>query len=109
MREAPERPREIAYYNPPAQRGKNLQLRGSEHATNLVVHAGGAVLGDSSSVRGLPDLSADWCSAQIRIVPERRQLWTSCQDNGFLVLQVSLLFVAMDPATACLSKHNASG
>ena len=70
----PFAPREIAYFNPPAQPDKKAQLRGSEHAANPLVS-------------GQADLSADWCTAQVRFVPERRELWTTCQDNGFVVLK----------------------
>ena len=69
----PFAPREIAYFNPPAQSDKKAQLRGSEHAANPA---------NSSA-----DLTADWCSAQVRFVPERRQLWTTCQDNGLLIFK----------------------
>ncbi len=61
--------KEIAYFNPPAQMGHNDELAGSEHA---------------SLSRGA-DLSTDWCTAQVRFLKD--QLWTTCQDNGFLVLR----------------------
>lgn len=64
----PREPREIAYFNPPAQAGKNLRLGSSEHAVNPL----------------LP-LTADWCSSPPRFVG--RQLWVTCQDNGFMVLR----------------------
>jgi hypothetical protein len=67
----PRRPREIAYYNPPAQVGRNGELDGSEHASGN----GGA----------LNELSADWCSAPPRFVGG--QLWVTCQDHGFVVLR----------------------
>jgi hypothetical protein len=70
----PYRPREIAYFNPPAQVGKTRRLKGSEHANGTL--AGSA---------GLNDLTADWCSAQVRF--HRRGLWTTCQDNGFMILE----------------------
>lgn len=66
-------PREIAYYNPPAQLDKQLELAGSQHA---------AFLGATGGL-----LTADWCSAQVRFIPERGELWTTCQDNGFMVLR----------------------
>ncbi|HUR41425.1 MAG TPA: hypothetical protein VM240_09700 [Verrucomicrobiae bacterium] len=55
-------PKEIAYYNPPAlaEPGPGSQ------------HGGG---------------TADRCTSQVRFVPERRELWTTCQDNGFVVLR----------------------
>jgi hypothetical protein len=63
----PFSPREIAYFNPPAQTGKNTQLQGSEHAV------------------GGGELTADWCSSPPRFVGN--QLWVTCQDNGFLALR----------------------
>jgi hypothetical protein len=66
----PRRPREIAYYNPPAQVGRNHELDGSEHAAGN----GGA----------FNQLTADWCSAPPRFVGD--QLWVTCQDHGFSVL-----------------------
>lgn len=68
----PLKPREIAYFIPPAQVGKSLQLRGSTHA---------------NPADGNANLTADWCTAQVRFVPERGELWTSCMDNGFLALK----------------------
>jgi len=68
----PMNPREVAYYNPPAQVGKAAELTGSEHA------GGGA------------DLSTDWCSSPPRFVEQaegEQQLWVTCQDNGFMVLK----------------------
>ncbi|MGH3717033.1 MAG: LVIVD repeat-containing protein [Micromonosporaceae bacterium] len=62
-------PREIAYFNPPAQTGRNAQLESSEHA--------GGPLGGA--------LTADWCSSPPRFVGD--QLWVTCQDNGFLALR----------------------
>jgi hypothetical protein len=65
----PMKPREIAYYNPPAQVGKTLLgLPASEHA---------AIAGD---------MTTDWCSSPPRFVGED-QLWVTCQDNGFMTLR----------------------
>ncbi len=69
-------PREIAYYNPPAQVGKQDQLSGSQHAA-----------GDLGGLGQGVQMTADWCSAQIRFVRERGELWGTCQDNGFMILQ----------------------
>jgi hypothetical protein len=71
----PLRPREVAYFNPPAQTGKNARLASSEHANGPAVASGGTTT-----------LSTDWCSSPPRFVG-RRQLWVTCQDNGFLVLR----------------------
>ena len=71
----PYHPKEIAYYNPPAQLGKEGQLPGSEHASGQI---GGSAL------------TADWCSSQVRFYHAADgswQLWAQCQDNGFMVLR----------------------
>jgi hypothetical protein len=62
-------PVEIAYFNPPAQTGKNAALTDSNHAT------GG----------GNTQLTADWCSSPPALVGT--ELWVTCQDNGFMVLR----------------------
>jgi hypothetical protein len=65
----PLRPREIAYFNPRAAWEKQNALPGSNHI-------------------GLKN--ADWCSAQVRFhrtADGGGQLWTTCQDNGFLILK----------------------
>jgi hypothetical protein len=69
----PRRPKEIAYYNPA---GVTTASPGSNH-----LRAGGWVAG-----------GPDWCSAQVhlRISEDHgRQgtLWTTCQDNGLLMLK----------------------
>lgn len=61
----PRQPREIAYYYPP------------------LPAAGTAVYGSQNSV----STNAPFCTAQVRLIPERGELWTTCQDNGFLVLR----------------------
>ena len=66
----PRSPREIAYYHPPAQVGRNQDLDGSEHANGNGV---------------LNQLTADWCSSPPRFVGN--QLWVTCQDYGFMTLQ----------------------
>jgi hypothetical protein len=62
----PQRPREIAYYNPA---GTLNASPGSNHGANW--KPGGA----------------DWCSAQVHLDADRGTLWTTCQDNGFLMLK----------------------
>jgi hypothetical protein len=64
----PRRPKEIAYYNPA---GVTTPSLGSNHQTF-----------DNFAV-GQPD----WCSAQVHLDAERGTLWTTCQDNGLLVLK----------------------
>jgi hypothetical protein len=64
----PLQPKEIAYYNPA---GVTIASPGSNH-----VRAGGWVAG-----------GPDWCSAQVHLDAARGTLWTTCQDNGLLVLK----------------------
>lgn len=93
-------PREIAYFNKPAQTRKAAMLPDSEHAVGLAAQgpqtvtdgfAGGGAgfagfLANLASGRGVPNsLSADWCSSPPAFV--RGQLWVTCQDNGFLALK----------------------
>ena len=64
----PANPKEIAYYNPA---GTTTATVGSNHATTLQWRAGGP----------------DWCSAQVHLDANNGTLWTTCQDNGFLMLK----------------------
>ena len=73
----PLRPKEIAYYNPPAQVGRGPALPGSEHAQGVATGSPGG---------WGADLTADWCSSPPRFVG-RDQLWVTCQDSGFLALR----------------------
>ena len=72
----PRSPREVGYYNPPAQVGQEAVLLGSEHAQGLVSRA------------TTDGLTTDWCSSPPRFVGVD-QLWVSCQDNGFMVLRLT--------------------
>jgi hypothetical protein len=67
----PRRPREIAYYNPA---GTTTPSPGSNHIGPLVAN---------NWVAGGPD----WCSAQAHLDASEGLLWTTCQDNGLLVLK----------------------
>lgn len=112
----PLEPKEIAYFNPPAQTGKGLSLQHSLHAwiggllppiSDLYTSTSGLSVGTATIdlryvggfVADLPallaaagtgpvsgNLSADWCSSPPRFVGSN-QLWVTCEDNGFLVLQ----------------------
>jgi hypothetical protein len=99
----PDAIREIAYFNPPAQTGKNDQLPNSQHvrfggivvppASSAIAIAqailngqidGGDIVRDGRII-GL-DLSADWCMSP----PEFRgdTLFVTCSDNGFMALRL---------------------
>jgi hypothetical protein len=65
----PRRPKEIAYFNPPAVTSVSP---GSQHANTAAVADG---------------KHPDHCSAQIRLDARAGTLQTSCQDNGFLLLK----------------------
>jgi hypothetical protein len=67
----PRRPKEIAYYNPA---GTTTPSPGSNHIGPLVAN---------NWVAGGPD----WCSAQSHLDAREGVLWTTCQDNGLLVLK----------------------
>ncbi|MFD4180279.1 LVIVD repeat-containing protein [Rhodococcus sp. NPDC058514] len=96
--------REIAYYNPPAQTNKHFELANSPHAVASItgVPASGflsvgralleenldplATLGPRARLFGT-DLSADWCLSPPEFHGD--QLWVTCSDNGFMVLQLT--------------------
>jgi hypothetical protein len=64
----PARPKEIAYYNPA---GTTTPSPGSNHVSNLQWRAGGP----------------DWCSAQLHLNADNGTVWTTCHDNGLLMLK----------------------
>jgi hypothetical protein len=64
----PASPREIAYYNPA---GATTPSPGSNHLIS------------NNFVPGGPD----WCSAQVHLNATKGTVWTTCQDNGVLMLK----------------------
>ncbi|MFC9894965.1 LVIVD repeat-containing protein [Nocardia sp. NPDC127579] len=96
--------REIAYFNPPARTGRNLQLWNSPHALASIIGvpfmtslplARTVLEGSFNPYDALTprtgdvafgDMSTDWCFSP----PEWRgnQLYVACSDNGFMVLQL---------------------
>jgi len=64
----PVRPKEIAYFNPA---GTTTISKGSNHPIANNWKPGGP----------------DWCSAQVHLDRRRGTLWTTCQDNGLLMLK----------------------
>ncbi|WP_067862262.1 LVIVD repeat-containing protein [Nocardia shimofusensis] len=96
--------REIAYFNPPARTGRNLELWNSAHALASIIGVPlmsaptalrAALEGEFDPMDALTprtgrlafgDLSTDWCLSP----PEWRgdQLYVACSDNGFMVLRL---------------------
>jgi hypothetical protein len=64
----PVHPKEIAYYNPA---GTTTASPGSNHVSVGQWRAGGP----------------DWCNAQVHLDAAAGTLWTTCQDNGVLMLK----------------------
>jgi hypothetical protein len=64
----PKRPKEIAYYNPA---GATTSSPGSNHFSTGQWRAGGP----------------DWCSAQVHLDHKTGTLWSTCQDNGLMMLK----------------------
>lgn len=64
----PEHPKEIAYFNPA---GVTVASPGSNHPLFGQWRSGGP----------------DWCSAQVHMNASNGTLWSTCQDNGLLMLK----------------------
>jgi hypothetical protein len=64
----PRHVKEIAYFNPA---GTTTPSPGSNHAEFQQWRPGGP----------------DWCNAQVHLDAERGTVWTTCQDNGLLMLK----------------------
>jgi hypothetical protein len=64
----PRRPKEIAYFNPA---GATTVSSGSNHALGNNFRPGGP----------------DWCSAQVHLDAKAGTVWSTCQDNGVLVMK----------------------
>ncbi|RYJ07158.1 MAG: hypothetical protein EON52_02675 [Actinomycetales bacterium] len=85
----PTAPKEIAYFNPAAQKGKTLlQLPNSFHAIATYLPPVISTLSLESLADSVlrPDLTADWCMSPPKFVG-RNELWVSCSDAGFLALR----------------------
>jgi hypothetical protein len=65
----PEKPKEIAYYNPAATTGPD----GSSHAAQRLIQPGGP----------------DWCASRMDFDMADKTLTTMCQDSGLLILRFS--------------------
>ena len=63
----PVRPKEIAYYNP----------------AGVITPSAGSNHGATNGSGGKPD----WCSAQVHLDKKTGTLWSTCQDNGVVVLK----------------------
>ena len=103
----PYQPGEIAYFNPPAQIGKQAELPASVHVSAPFFVLGGiaqkpgegeAVPKEDSFPRA--NLTADWCTSQVRFYKPRHELWTHCTDNGFMILKLTNAAYPLPPLEA---------
>lgn len=87
----PRSPREVAYYNPPAQTGKHAMLIGSAHhlpSRQPMLSDVDVGLLDLSQTAGEPQFTADFCTSIPRW--KGQEIWVSCTDNGFMVLKLTM-------------------
>src|SRR5258708_33621642 len=68
----PSKPKEIAYYKPPARRKQ------ARPASTFYWSSGGPT----------SDRTADWSSSNIRWRKDRNELWFTSHDNGFQVVRL---------------------
>lgn len=85
-----ENPKEIGYYDPPAQTSltDRLTLTNSPHmlfvfTPDLLDPADLSVAGAIGSIT--PDPTTDWCTSAPAFEPND-QIWVTCEDNGFMAL-----------------------
>jgi len=84
----PYHPSEIAYFNPGEHGEKGGVLLGSEH---------------SGSTSAPPNMTADWCTSQIRFYHDPDgywYLWAQCQDAGFMTLRFTNNVYPLTPLAA---------
>jgi hypothetical protein len=95
-------PKELGYFNPPGQTPLLSQgkLPNSPHSLGTLLPPFTNPMDvDFEDLFTQPDGSVDWCSSP----PEFRsgnQLWVSCSDNGFMVLQYDAPSAAGSTSTA---------
>lgn len=102
----PMSPRELGYYNPPAQVGREAgtpnALVNSAHAWTVYtpdlldpqMYGGSTVIGSLH-----PSMTTDWCTSPPTFKPNNT-LWVTCQDNGFQVLRYAPASVAAPAVVA---------
>jgi len=81
-------PKELGYYNPPGQTPllSKAGLPNSPHALGVLIPPlTNPMDTDFTKLFSQPDGSVDWCSSPPEFRPGN-QLWVSCMDNGFMIL-----------------------